>query len=93
MARKVISGLIQASNPINDESRTVAWTEVKPPEVVALGRKCLRQAPEPRLTLACYAMEAGLKDDASKELDIARLTDRVGFVGARADELFGSDLE
>jgi tRNA A-37 threonylcarbamoyl transferase component Bud32 len=75
------------------ESRTVSWTDVKPPEVVALGRKCLRQAPEPRLTLACYAMEAGLKDDAAKELDIARLTDRVGFVGARADELFGSDLE
>jgi hypothetical protein len=38
-------------------------------------------------------MEAGLKDDATKELDIARLTDKVGIVGARADELFGSDLD
>jgi len=78
---------------VDGTKRPVPWTDVKPPEVVALARKVLRQAPEPRLTLACYCMEAGMKEDASRELDTARLTDRIGVIGARAEELFGSELD
>jgi tRNA A-37 threonylcarbamoyl transferase component Bud32 len=85
------SGLVMKN--AQGQSRTVPWTEARPADVLALGRKVLRNAPEPRLTLACWCLEAGLRADAAKELDVARLTDRMGLVGASAEELFGPDLD
>jgi hypothetical protein len=71
--------------------RTVPWAEVKPADVVALSRKVLRNAPDPRLALACYCWETGLRDEAAKEMDVALLTDRTGTVPGRIEEIFGPE--
>ena len=69
--------------------RTAPWTEVKPSDVLAVGRKVLRNATEPRLALACWAWENGLVEEAKQEIDNAMLTDRSGTASARVQELFG----
>jgi serine/threonine protein kinase len=68
--------------------RTVPWKELRPADVVALARKCLRNAPEPRLALASWCFEAGIPAEGRKEVDVALLTDRTGTVPARVAELF-----
>ena len=70
--------------------RTVPWTDAQPADILAIGRKVLRNSPEPRLALACWCWENDLKDDARKEIDNAMLTDRTGTASARVEELFGA---
>jgi serine/threonine protein kinase len=72
-------------------SRTLPWSEIQPADVLGLCRKSFRNAPEPRIALAVYCWEAGLKDDAKREMDNAMLTDRTGTVPARLEELFGPE--
>jgi len=69
--------------------RTIPWGETKAADVLAIGRKVLRNAPEPRLALACWCFENDLADEGRKEIDNAMLTDRTGTVPARIEELFG----
>jgi len=85
------SGIVLKS--VQGTLRTVPWTEAKPEDVVRLGDKALRYSPDPRLQLACYCLEAGMKDRARDQRDAAVLRDRTGMAGARAEELFGPDLE
>jgi hypothetical protein len=69
--------------------RTVPWSEAKAADVLLIGRKVLRNSPEPRLALACWCWENDLQDDARKEIDNALLSDRSGTASARVQELFG----
>jgi len=69
-------------------ARMMDWTDLRPEEVLALARQVLRSAPEPRIALATFCWEAGLKEEAAKELDTARLTDRTGTATSRIAELF-----
>lgn len=73
--------------------RTMAWTDLKPADLLALGREILPSRPEPRLTLAAWAWETGQRKEALKEIDTARLTDRVGMIGERVEECFGPEAE
>ena len=70
-------------------SRTLPWKELKPTDVIALCRQVMRSTGEHRLILAAFCWEAGLKEDAVKEMDTAMLTDRTGTISGRIEELFG----
>jgi serine/threonine protein kinase len=73
--------------------RTVPWGEVRPVDVTVLGRKVLRNTPEPRIMLAAWCWETGQIDEAKKEIDTALLTDRTGTASTRVEELFGGEDE
>jgi len=73
--------------------RTMPWTDLRPADVTALGRKVLRSTPEPRIALAAWCWETGQRDDAKKEIDTALLTDRTGTASGRVEELFGAEEE
>ncbi len=78
---------LSMKGPLGD--RTVPWSDAKAGDVLAIGRKVLRNAPEPRLALACWCWENGMEDDARKEIDNALLTDRTGTASSQVQDLFG----
>ena len=69
--------------------RTLPWAEATPKDVLQIARKVLRNSPEPRLALACWCWETGQLEEAKKEIEVAMLTDKMGTVNARIEELFG----
>jgi tRNA A-37 threonylcarbamoyl transferase component Bud32 len=71
----------------------VAWGSLQANDVVTLARETLRKAAEPRLALAAFCWEVGLRREAGVEVDTALLTDRTGTAGQSATELFGTDLQ
>jgi serine/threonine protein kinase len=73
--------------------RVLPWVEVKPADVTAIGRKVLRNSPEPRIALAAFCWETDQRSDAKKEIDTALLTDRTGTFSGRVEELFGPEDE
>lgn len=84
-------GLVVASS--SGTTRTMAWTDLKPSDLLALGRKVLPSRPEPRITLAAWAWETGQRKDALAEIDTALLTDRMGTIAERIDDCFGPEEE
>jgi tRNA A-37 threonylcarbamoyl transferase component Bud32 len=73
--------------------RTVPWSEIRPVDVTVLGRRVLRNSPEPRIMLAAWCWETGQVDEAKKEIDTALLTDRTGTASSRVEEMFGLEEE
>jgi tRNA A-37 threonylcarbamoyl transferase component Bud32 len=73
--------------------RSMAWSDFTPKDITKLSRRVLRNAPEPRLTLACYCWETGQTRQAVMQIDTAMLTDNTGTVSGRIEKLFGPEEE
>jgi tRNA A-37 threonylcarbamoyl transferase component Bud32 len=73
-------------------SKVVPWKEVQALDVVTLSREVLRKAAEPRLALAAFCFEMGMKREAGVEVDTALLTDRTGAASGWVKEMFGEEL-
>ncbi len=71
--------------------RRVAWSDMKPADVLSLCRQVMGNRGERRLLLAAYCWESGQRGEARKEMDTALLTDRTGTMSGRVEDLFGPE--
>lgn len=72
-------------------SRRIAWTAMKPADVLSLCRQVMGSRGERRLLLAAYCWESGQRAEAKKEMETAILADRTGTMSGRVEALFGPE--